>query len=230
MSDQSRSGNEGAGRPDRRNGNPRRNITSIVSACALLFSAVSLYETVLRQPEIDIHVAPVIHFTHDEGREALLVPVTISNRGARDGTINAITIAATTKARTEPKQFYSAYVVSSGYFLRSRLEKSATGGLQIVKDRPKVPFAPVTISGRNSYTGTILFFPKGKEFPRLITESGDYQLTMTPSTPHASLGHAWLDQFWTPRTSTVSFAVKLGQFSIRTVERGDTVELKDASW
>ena len=203
--------------------------TSIVSIFALLFSAVSLYETVLRRPELAIYVGPVVHYTHDNGKEVLAIPVNIANGGARDGTVLSLALEATAAGRPKPKTFYSAYVVNAGYFLRSKLERSPTGGLQSTKQRPKVPFAPLTIAGRGSYSGTILFIPKGKEFPRLITEAGEFSMTLTPNTRlDKALG--WLDGLRAVQPRPVSFRVRAGNFSKYTVRRGDTIELKDASW
>ena len=75
-------------------------LTAIVSAFALIFSAVSLYETVLRQPDLAVYAPPVIHYTRESNREALLLPVTIANRGARDGTVLAIEAVTKSKKRT----------------------------------------------------------------------------------------------------------------------------------
>lgn len=203
-------------------------MTMLVSAMALIFSAVSLYETVLRQPELSVYVPPVIHYTREQGGDVFAVPITIANRGARDGTVLSIELEAT-NGSAEAKPFYSAYFVDSGYFLRSKLERGPTGGLQITKQRPKAPFAPLTIAGRNAYTGTILFFAKGKAFPLVVTESGEYEMTVTLNTRFDDK-LAWLDELWKTETKPLSFKVKVGNFNTRTVQRGDTIEMISAAW
>lgn len=204
-------------------------VTALVSGLALIFSAVSLYETMLRQPELSVYVPPVIHYTRENGGEVLALPVTIANRGARDGTVLSLDLVASAPGRPDTKTFYSAYFVDSGYFLKSRLERSATGGLQITKQRPKTPFAPLSIAGRSNYTGTILFFAKGEEFPMLVFEPGEFEMTLKLNTRFDDrIG--WLDQFWRPQTEPTTIRVKLAAFNKRVVDRGDTVEMKFANW
>ncbi|MGI9382435.1 MAG: hypothetical protein ACR2PO_04715 [Methyloligellaceae bacterium] len=202
---------------------------AVVSGFALIFSAISLYETVLRQPDLSVYVSPVIHYTRENGGEVLAVPVTIANRGARDGTVLSMDLTADSPDRPDGKVFYSAYFVGSGYFLKSRLERSATGGLQITKQRPKTPFAPLSIAGRGNYSGTILFFAKGKESPRLISKPGEFGMTLRLNTRFDD-GMGWLDQVWQPRAASAAFRVKLNTFNARGVERGDTIEMKSANW
>ena len=191
---------------------------ALVSMFALAFSAISLYETVLRQPELSVYVPPVIHYTRESGGEVLAVPVTIANRGARDGTVLSMDLTASSSDRPDGKTFYSAYFVESGYFLKSRLQRSATGGLQITKQRPKTPFAPLSIAGRGNYSGTILFFTKGKESPRLVSKPGEFAMTLRLNTRFDD-GAGWLDQVVRPRVGSASFRVKLYRFDVRGVER-----------
>lgn len=202
---------------------------ALVSVFALAFSAISLYETVLRQPELSVYVPPVIHYTWEGGGEVLAVPVTIANRGARDGTVLSMDLTASSSDRPDGKIFYSAYFVESGYFLKSRMQRTATGGLQITKQRPKTPFAPLSIAGRGNYSGTILFFTKGKELPKLVSKPGEFTMTLTLNTQFDD-GGGWLDRVVQPRTGSASFRVKLHRFDVRGVERGDTIAMTSASW
>ncbi len=202
--------------------------TILVSGLALAFSAVSLYETVLRQPELSVYVPPVIHYTRERGGEVFAVPVTIANHGARDGVVLSLELEATSNTRTKPKVLYSAYSVESEYFERARLQRSATGGLVLTKERPKTPFAPLSIAGRANYSGTILFFSKNEESPFLISGPSELKLTLRLNTSFEDSG--WLDRLWAPRTTPASFSVKLQRFNRRVVARGESFELKSASW
>lgn len=203
-------------------------LTGLASGVALIFSAISLYETVLRQPELSVYVPPVIHYTRESGGEVFALPVTIANRGARDGTVLSLELTAKSKTRPDGKTFYSAYSAGSGYFERSRLERSATGGLQITKQRPKVPFAPLAIAGRESYSGTLLFFAKDAEFPMLVSEEGEFDLVLRLNNRFDDLG--WLDRLWQPQSRPVAFRVKISQFSKSDVDRGDTITMTSAAW
>ncbi|MFM1814163.1 MAG: hypothetical protein RLZ98_858 [Pseudomonadota bacterium] len=203
-------------------------MTAIASALALLFSAISLYETVLRRPELSVYVPPVIHYTRENGGEVFAIPVTIANRGARDGTVLSLEVSAKSKSRPDGKTFYSAYTVKSGYFDRSRLERSATGGLTISKQRPKLPFAPLSIAGRENYSGTLLFVAKDSEYPMLVAEDCEIELTLVAVSRFDDMG--WLDAWWRPEMKPLSFKVKAGNFSKSVVDRGDTVSLKSAAW
>ncbi|KUO54115.1 MAG: hypothetical protein APF80_14860 [Alphaproteobacteria bacterium BRH_c36] len=55
----------------------------------MVFSAKSLYHSVLKQPELGVHVSPVVHYTRDANGnfEVFAIPLTIANHGARDGTV-----------------------------------------------------------------------------------------------------------------------------------------------
>ena len=43
----------------------------------------------LKQPELGVHVSPVVHYTRDANGnfEVFAIPLTIANHGARDGTV-----------------------------------------------------------------------------------------------------------------------------------------------
>ena len=62
-------------------------LPTLMSAVALLFSAFSLYETVLRAPQLAIFVAPRIDYTDPDWpeavREVFVMPITLANDGAR---------------------------------------------------------------------------------------------------------------------------------------------------
>src|SRR5215470_7199621 len=67
-------------------------IPILVSALALIFSGVSLYETVLKQAHLHVFVPDGIAYTRDpDGSfEVFAIPLTVSNSGARDGIVSTL--------------------------------------------------------------------------------------------------------------------------------------------
>src|SRR6516225_11174603 len=64
-------------------------LATMVSAFAFAFSAVSFYETVLKQANLKVYVTDTLSYTRDPygGYEVVAVPLTIANSGARDGAV-----------------------------------------------------------------------------------------------------------------------------------------------
>ncbi len=56
----------------------------VVSALALVFSAVSLYQTVIKQAQLHVYLPDTINYTRDpDGSfEVFVLPITVSNSGA----------------------------------------------------------------------------------------------------------------------------------------------------
>jgi len=65
-------------------------LSSLVSVLALAFSAYSLWQSSLKRSELKVFVAPVVRYAspyQNTNFEVFAVPLTISNDGARTGTI-----------------------------------------------------------------------------------------------------------------------------------------------
>ena len=64
-------------------------ITALASFIALIFSGISLYQTVLKRAEVRVFVPETVSYTRDPNGsfEVLAVPVTVINSGARDGVV-----------------------------------------------------------------------------------------------------------------------------------------------
>ena len=87
-------------------------LATLVSAFAFAFSGVSFYETVMKQPRLSIYVPPVLQYGHDDGGtlEVFAIPITISNDGARSGTVLSMELEVENladKADPKSKNFYS---------------------------------------------------------------------------------------------------------------------------
>lgn len=205
-------------------------MTAIASAVALIFSAVSLYHSVLKQPELDVHVSQVVHYTRDSNGnyEVFAIPITIANHGARDGTVLDLELAVSAVEGGEEKVFYSAYMVDGSFFVRPGRYDMQTRKTERV-DRPKAPFAPIAVPGRGSYSGTLLFYTKGKAFPKVVSSKGDYKLRISLNAQlDDSLGP--LDRALRKSIDPVELIVRLPYFSESTVLRGGTHTLKSAAW
>ena len=64
-------------------------ITALASGVALLVSGVSLWETSLKQPSLQFYLGNNLAYTRDPwgSDEVLVIPVTVTNSGARDGAV-----------------------------------------------------------------------------------------------------------------------------------------------
>lgn len=145
-------------------------LATVISLSAFLFSGLSFYESVLKQADLDVFVPPVIHYARDGGGDidVLAIPITIANDGASTGTVLSMELSVERleeKADPKKKTFYSAYV---GEHPRDS---------QAIRKS----FAPISIPGRGTYTETIRFYPQGNPLPKLVTDRGDYKLTLSLS-------------------------------------------------
>ena len=176
--------------------------TGIVSLFALLFSGLSLYETVLKQARLHLYVPKTIAYTRDPNGsyEVIAIPITIANSGARDGVVSSIT--ATVKNQDGLQRMFSAsFVAEPGYF--STKENYSEG-----KSRPKTAFAPLSIPGRSAYTGTILFYPRDYSKDRLVSAAGKFTVRLSAAMDAVQdLGA--IDQMWTTDVKPISFTVQL---------------------
>src|SRR5262245_54805105 len=123
-------------------------LPSVISSLALLGSALSLWESTLKHADIKLYVSDNIYFTRDPwgSYEVLIVPVTIANRGARDGAVLSLALEVKNSNTSQSKRFKSSYMAEAPYF----------GGRDDVtanQRRPKLPFAPLSVAGRGAFTG-----------------------------------------------------------------------------
>src|SRR5262245_23137018 len=86
-------------------------LAPMFSALALIGSVVSMWETTIKQAEVRLHVSDNIHFTRDPwgSYEVLIIPVTLANRGARDGTILSLSLDVKNLTTNHSNRFKNAY-------------------------------------------------------------------------------------------------------------------------
>ena len=160
------------------------------SALALLFSGVSLYQTVLKQAELHVFVPDTIAYTRDPdgGFEVFAVPLTVSNSGARDGVVSALKLEVHNMTTGMKQTLEASYFPGEAYF--STKEDAAND-----QRRPKTPFAPLSVTGRGSLTTTVLFYARKNEEKRLVPGQGRYELVLRAETAAAQTLGA-LDSLW----------------------------------
>ena len=136
-------------RPD-----PGSILTALASGAALVVSGISLWETSLKQPDLQVYLGSSLAYTRDPwaSEEVFVVPMTITNSGARDGAVLSLQMDLRNTGSGTTDHFQSTYTVDSSYF-------GAVDDVTASRHRPKVPFAPIVVSGRTSYSGTLLFYP-----------------------------------------------------------------------
>jgi hypothetical protein len=145
-------------------------VTTGFSAVALLFSAYSLWESRLKQSDLRVFVPAVIEYSapqQNSNFEAIIIPVTISNEGARTGTVLSLELEVTDPKTNQTKRFYAAN------FGRWTMERTRSGAYQ--------PFAPIALAGYSSRTETVQFYTRGEDEkpPQMIRETQPYRFTMT---------------------------------------------------
>ena len=109
-------------------------LAPMFSGLALIGSVVSMWETTIKQAEVKLHVSDNIYFTRDPwgSYEVLIIPVTIANRGARDGTVLTLSLDVKNLTTNQSKRFKSTYTADAKWFGG---RDDVTANLR----RPKVP-------------------------------------------------------------------------------------------
>jgi hypothetical protein len=167
---------------------------TIISAVALVLSAFSLYESTFKTAELEIFVPPVIHYARDNGGDVELfaIPITITNAGARTGTVLSMQLDVEDLKSHKTKRYYSALL----------------GEHQVDPDATNRSFAPLSIAGRETFTDTVRFYPEGNPLPKLVEDAGDFRFTVTLVT--AMPAHPDLvDKYWRSVPDPVVFASTL---------------------
>ncbi|MBS0239225.1 MAG: hypothetical protein JSR89_12455 [Proteobacteria bacterium] len=193
----------------------------LISGLALTGSVVSLWETTLRQPEIKLYVSENIQYTRDPYGpfEGLAVPVTITNSGARDGAVLSLQLEAKNPATGQIEKFKSSYVADAQYF----------GSRDDVAERlkrPKVPFAPISVSGRSAFTGTILFYRPGSSGKNLIEPASKLDMTVSVTLPAPA---GWLDKALATDPPAVTIKADVPTFFPGALLSGDNAPLQVTS-
>jgi len=195
-------------------------LSDIGSAAAFVVSAYSLYQTTLKRAALKVFVAPVIRYAspyQNSNFEAFAVPVTITNEGARTGTIMAMDLQVRAPERDVIKRFYSADLGQWS------VEKSRSGDFR--------PFAPIVLAGRSSHTETIVFHARRDEpVMQIIDKEGNYQFMLAIQTT-LNEGFGLLNRLRQKPTRPVLFEMTLPLLDHRAFTSGSgTLLLHHKNW
>lgn len=190
-------------------------LATIVSAFAFAFSAVSFYETVMKQPALTAYVPPVLHYGQDGGGdvEVFAIPVTIANEGARMGTVLTLTLDAVNITTKVHQRYYSAYF----------------GDHPRVADATPRAFAPISIVGRSTFSDTIRFYAIGNPKPFVLGDAGDVEFTLSIETVKPGRTDV-LGQFWRKEPRQVIFTRRLPWYDWRHLSNRGSIAMKEPSW
>lgn len=143
---------------------------TILSGVAVLFSGYSLWESSLKTADVQVFVPRVISYAapyQNTNFEMISIPVTLSNEGARTGTVLDLDLAVTDPRTKQTKHFYAAEL--------------GVWSMERTRTRAYDSFAPLPLAGRTSRTEQVLFYTRGDgEKPeQIIRETGPYTFTLT---------------------------------------------------
>jgi len=195
-------------------------LSTIVSVLALLFSGYSLWETSLKRSELKVFVPPVIRYAsplQNSNFEVFSIPVTISNEGARAGTVMAMDLMVRDPQNNVTKHFYS------GDFGNWTRERGLNGDLR--------PFAPVAVPGRASYSDTVTFYSRTEEtVMQIVQAAGHFEFTITLDVaPSEHFGP--VDRFWRQVPEPLTFEMELPNLDHRAfTSGGGTLALHHKNW
>lgn len=188
------------------------------SVLAVIFSAFSMYSTSLKQPELRVFVPPVIQYSspyQNTNFEVFAVPVTITNDGARTGTVLSMELIATDANGKQAKRFYS------GHFGTWSMEKARSFQFK--------PFAPISMPGRSSQSDTVLFYPRHDEkVMQLVSAAGTYKFTLKVNLAEVT-DFGFLDHWWRRDPAPVEFEMTLPVLDHRAFQNG-TLALHQKDW
>lgn len=177
----------------------------VFSALALAFSVYSVWETSLKQSNLKVFVPPIIEYAggfQNSNFEVFSIPVTITNEGARTGTVLSMELEAFDPRTNQTKRFYAA---SFGLWPK---DPSSRELLE--------PFAPMSLAGRSSRTVNALFYTRGAEekVQELVREIGPYRFTLKLEEA-ANDEFGFLDRFWASAPVSVTFERDLQYYDAR---------------
>lgn len=186
-------------------------LTTLVSILALVFSSYSFYETVLKQASLRIYQPPLIHMFREGFRDVLAIPITISNDGARRGTVLSFDLEVKHLKTNKTVRFQNLHFGSS-----------PKGDIRL--------FNPITVPGRSSYTGVVLFHALETGAFTETTGGVELPLQFTLKLNIDKSGDL-LDSLPSPTSTPLVFNMKANFIQgFRAMESGRPTRLHDERW
>lgn len=201
------------------NGVDGNRIAAVVSAVALVFSAYSLWDTSLKQADVAVFVPPVIQFSapyQNSNFEMVSIPITLTNDGARTGTVLSMELAVTDPRSNATKLFYAADL--------------GIWSMERARSRSFTPFAPISLAGRSSRTENVLFYTRGDDQKpnEIFRELGPYRMKLTLEVAEGDdLGP--LDRVLKSAPGSLEFERELKFYDARSFQNG-TIPLYAKDW
>lgn len=149
-------------------------ITVSIAITALVISAVTFYLTKLYDPGVSFEISPRLEWiTNNFDQETFVLPVTITNNGARGYVVNQIVLQIKghnldpasryiankfAVRRATPSEFAPESLTSGSSVARSYLFERFEAGRNTVRDVSKAPTSPASFAFRKAgeYDGTVL--------------------------------------------------------------------------
>jgi hypothetical protein len=193
-------------------------LATLVSAFAFAFSAVSFYETVLKQPSLRLYVTDTLAYTRDPwgSYEVIAIPLTISNSGARDGAVITLELDVTNVDSGKSAKFTSAYTADAQYF-------AGSDDVSRRIKRPKLPFAPLSIAGRGAFAGVVLFYSGEGGGDRLIEPNSNVALRLRALTRAAE---GWIEAMFLVKPAHLQLNGQVASFLPGALLVGDMARLR----
>jgi hypothetical protein len=116
----------------------RAGVAVVTSVVALGFSVYSFYETVVKQPELRVYQPPLIYMYRQAFRDVFAIPITVSNDGARRGTVMSFDLEVTHRETGKTMKFQNL-----------EFGEKLDAGSRL--------FTPISVAGRRSATEVVLF-------------------------------------------------------------------------
>ena len=198
-------------------------ITALASGAALIVSGISLWETSLKQPDLQFYLGNNLAYTRDPwgSDEVLVMPITVTNSGARDGAVLSLELDLKNATTGAAGHFVSFYTADASYF-------GSNDDVTANKHRPKTPYSPIVVSGRTTFSGTVLFYPKAEKQKPVIDGKSDIEMTFHLVTTKPA---GWVDELLasapppiTVRAQVPNFlpgALNVGEFArLRVIDSG----------
>jgi hypothetical protein len=186
----------------------RAGIAILSSVVALVFSGYSFYETAVKQPELRIYQPPLIYMYRENSRDVFAIPITISNDGARRGTVLSFDLEITQRETGKSMRFQNL-----------KFGESPNAGARL--------FMPMTVTGRSSVTDTVLFY--ATEPGSLVGLTGNVRL---PLRFNLRMNVDTTGDWFAPRqpAPAVFDMTAYGIESFNFMESGHPTRLHDARW
>lgn len=188
------------------------------SVVALAVSGISLWETVLKQPQLKVFVGESMFYTRDPwgSYEVFVVPITIVNSGAQDGAVMSLKLELANAETGLKDNFESSYTADSTWFAGSDNVTNRTR-------RPKSPFSALSIAGRSAWSGTILFYSSEFRDKRVAEPRAQVAGEMTVVAVRTD---GWLDRVMGSTPSPVRVAMSVPNYLPGALLSGDVARLR----